>query len=358
MAISPRDLYLSQHPTLARLVAAGDAQALTKFLHNNAGIATAWQRVKDARTATLPSPAGAAPTPAAPAATTAPNVQQQQVNTAPAPDMSAKASIEKFLAGAGLGGLGAAAWQRYLETDSATFVMEEIRSGAAWTNGVYKQRFPGIRPGMDEGDYVRAENTYRQKMRQYGLPETFYDQPDDFAKLIERDVSADEFESRLEMRAQVVAASPKAAAMRDELASKYGLADAEGMTLAYWIDPDKATELIKKQFRAAESSAISRQAGFGALTTAEAERVGAGGYSEQFLTQQFGKIAGMDEFLVDLPGGADDNVTREDLIAAGVEGNADASQRIETTRRKRQANFAGGGGYAAGQGGISGLGSA
>ena len=354
--ISPRDLYLRNHPTLAAKL--GDPAALRRFLTNNPGIASGWQRVMGATRPTLNDPR-TLPETATPSET--PPVDPRVERAESEAGQGAYETITALLAPAGLDGVAKWAWDSYLDGKPLAQIMLELRTGQAdpATNATYKTRFPGIQgSGLDEAQYIQAERGYQATMRAHGLPADFYDGPEDFGKLIAGKVSEKEVEDRVALAAQVVATDPRGQQMRDQLGRLYGLNDADGLAIAYWIDPGRGADLIKRQFMAAQSAATSERAGFGSLSKDEAERVGAGGYAEGYLAQQFSELGTMDEFLTDLPGGAGDKVTRDDLIAAGIEQNADAKRKVEGTRRKRQAQFEGGGGFAAGEGGVTGLGSA
>lgn len=270
------------------------------------------------------------------------------------PPPSAKGDLRRDLDEVGLAALADWAWDQYLNGVSIPQIMLDARDQPA-----YKTRFAGLDElrkkgrAVSEATWINAEKSYAAQMRAYGLPESFYDSPADFGKLITGEVSTKEFGDRLEMASQVVAADPRGQALRNELGGLYGFANADGLALAYWIDPDRGADLIKRQFTAAASSAASVKAGFGSLTKLEAERVGSGGYSEDFLIGAFGKADQMGEFLT-----GQDALTRDDLIAGTVEGNQDAQNKITTTAKKRVAAFQGGGGFAAGQTGVTGLGSA
>lgn len=267
---------------------------------------------------------------------------------------SAKGDLRRDLDEVGLAALADWAWEQYLNGASIAQIMLDARDQPA-----YKTRFAGLDElrkkgrAVSEATWINAEKAYASQMRAFGLPESFYDGPEDFAKLIVGEVSPQEFGDRLEMVSQVVAADPRGQTLRNELGSLYGFSNADGLALAYWIDPDRGADIIKKQFTAATSSAASVKAGFGSLTRDEAERVGSGRYTEDFLLGAFGKADQMGEFLT-----GPDAVTRDDLIAGTVEGNADAQEKIGKTAKRRVGEFQQGGGYASGQTGISGLGSA
>jgi hypothetical protein len=394
MAVSQvltRSEFYAKYPAFADLP--WDSDARRRWLANHPGAAAQWTAVRDVEqkmvstfgenwrnTAgeqwnrvvadyldggfNVPLPTGGS-TPGAPAPAPPPPAP-----AAPAPrdtsgDASARAIINGTLASFGLGTLGDWAWQQYLNGVPTSQIMLDLRARPE-----YAARFPGMAAlsqagvAISEQEYIGLESGYRQVMRSYGTPATFYDSPDDFGRLIAGQVSVQEFGERLDMAEQVAATDPRGQTLRAELARLYGAqgletpANVDAMVTAWFIDPDKAQSLIEQQFRATTTAAAATRTGFGQLTLQEAEEVAGYGTTEEQATQTFGQLATMDEFLVDLPGGADDNVERRDLLQAGFAGNADSQGRIETTRRRRKGAFQGGGGYAAGERGISGLGTA
>jgi hypothetical protein len=295
----------------------------------------------------------------------APRTPTTPATGANAADASAKAVINGLLTTYGLGSLGDWAWQQYLNGVPTSQIMLDLRSRPE-----YSARFPGMAAlqnagiAISEQEYIGLESQYRQLMRSYGTPATFYDSPDDFGKLIAGQVSPQEFAQRLDMAEQVAATDPRGQALRDELGRLYaaqGLSvpnGIDGAVTAWFIDPDKAQTLIEQQFRATVTAAAATRTGFGQLTKAEAEEIAGYGTTEEAAQETFGQLATMDEFQTDLVGQSSDAVSRQELLGAGFAGNADARQKIERTRRRRQGTFQGGGGFAAGERGISGLGTA
>jgi hypothetical protein len=394
MAVSQvltRSEFYKQYPNFADLP--WDSDARRRWLANHPGAAAQWTAIRDVEQKMASTygenwrnTAGeqwnrvvadyldggfgnrtTAPAPAAPGAP-APGSDPASPG-APAPltsdQQSARAIINGTLTSFGLGSLGDWAWQQYLNGVPTSQIMLDLRSRPE-----YAARFPGMAAlsnagiAISEQEYIGLESGYRQVMRSYGTPATFYDSPDDFGRLIAGQVSVQEFGERLDMAEQVAATDPRGQTLRAELARLYGAqgletpANVDAMVTAWFIDPDKAQSLIEQQFRATTTAAAATRTGFGQLSLQEAEEVAGYGTTEEQAVNTFGQLATMDEFLVDLPGGADDNVERRDLLQAGFAGNADSQGRIETTRRRRKAQFQGGGGYAAGERGISGLGTA
>jgi hypothetical protein len=268
---------------------------------------------------------------------------------------SARAVIDETLEAFGLGALGGWAWEQYLNGVPTSKIMLDLRARPE-----YKARFAGIAAlsakgrAISEQEYISQEQSYASAMRAYGLPASFYDGPEDFGKLIAGEVSAKELDDRLSMAQQVISTDPRGQQLRSELGRLYGLSNADGLTLAYWIDPDKGADLIKKQYVAAQSAATSQRVGFGSLTQAQAEMVGQSGVSD--VEGTFGQLATMGEFTQALPG-TNDSVTQDDLLNASFGGNADARKKVQKVADTRTAQFRSGGGFAASGQGVTGLGS-
>jgi len=389
-----RAQFLKDHPALAA-TEPGSAKR-RRFLANNPRIAMAWGRTDNStetdaqRQARLtgsvgvPRPAAAPARPGA-AAPDAPQAQasaqaaaqaspqvaaqasaQASAQAAAAPQVAAsvtgtsaagilKAAMEKV----GLGDLGEWAWRQSINGMPDSQIELGLRERPE-----YKTRFSGLAAlkakgrTISEGEYIGLEQTYAAQMRARGLPATFYDTPDDFGKLIGAEVSPQEFGERLQLAEETAMNSPKAQGIRDEMTRLYGIPNAQGLLTAFFIDPDRSQTIIKAQYQASTTAAASKRAGFGSLTQAEAERIGGLGVSEAQAAGTFSSLAGMDEFRQNLPGAGQDAATREDLLAAGFEDNAQAKAKIERTARRRTATFEGGGGFASGQRGVSGLGTA
>ncbi len=119
----------------------------------------------------------------------------------------------------------------------------------------YKQRFAGNEerkrkglPVLSPSEYLSVESSYRQIMRQGGMPEGFYDQPVDFNGFIGGDMSPSELKQRVDAANEAsVLANPGAQRALKEL---YGIDQPH--VAAYFLDPTRATPLLMKQMAAAQ----------------------------------------------------------------------------------------------------------
>jgi hypothetical protein len=311
------------------------------------------QRIAPRPAAKKTAAPAATATAAAPAAV-APNYGIQADGT------SAKATLAATLDSYGLGSLTDWAWGQYLGGTPADQIMLDLRARPE-----YAQRFPGMAAlaasghAISEGQYIQAEQSYASQMRAYGLPAGFYDDPTDFAKLISGNVSAQEFGDRLSMAEQAAMSNPQGVELRNQLASFYGIPNAQGAATAYFIDPDRAATLVKQQFAAAQASAISNQSGFGSLTLGQAEHIAGTNTSADALSSGFASLSQMGELTHGLVGDAGDpGVSRDQMLNAAFAGDGAAQAALKNEQQRRTAVFAGGGGFAGDAKGLSGLGSA
>jgi len=224
----------------------------------------------------------------------------------------------------------------------------------------YKTRFKGNEtrrkaglPELSPFDYVGLENSYRDTLRANSLPKGFYDTQDDFANFIGKDISSNELNARVSQGYNaVMQAEPGTKA---ELKQLYGLSD--GDIAAFFIDPTRfnQSEAIKKAQAAQVASEARRQAGF-TLDAAGAEALATELKGNIGTAQQgFQQIGATQELLgMNLQG--ETTLTQAEQIAGTFGTNQAAAQRIATRRRKRQATFEQGGGFAATQTGTTGLG--
>ena len=128
-------------------------------------------------------------------------------------------------------------------------------------------------PELDPSTYVGLEEQYRQLMQSNGLPTGFYDQQEDFQKLIEGDVSPQELQSRIQQGYRRVRdADPE---VRRQMRELYGVDD--NALTAYFLDPERAQPLLERQARAAEIAARGREQAFMQLTATQAEELAARG---------------------------------------------------------------------------------
>ena len=186
--------------------------------------------------------------------------------------MKAKDKLTAMLAGWKLEGL--ASW---LDKQIMGDVSEEMILLGLYDQPEYQKRFPGMEAlrkagrTVTEAEYIDIENRMIQTARFFDLPKGFYDGPEDFGNLIGKQVSAKEYQDRLQV-GQDLARSLNPS-VKQQLIDFYGVG--EGDLTAYVLDADRALPLIQKQAKAAMFVGLGRAAGFsiGGITAQQAESI-------------------------------------------------------------------------------------
>ena len=219
----------------------------------------------------------------------------------------------------------------------------------------FKTRFAGNTarakkglPELDPETYIGLEQSYRDTLRSNGLPVGFYDEPDDFRKLIEGDVSSAELQTRITQGYRLVQdADPE---VKRQMQTLYGVDDSQ--LAAYFIDPERSAPLLTRQAKAAQVSARAReQAGF-QLTALSAEDLIARGYTVDEAETAFttaGKLAGLYQEM-----GGEQALTEAEKIGAAFGYDVASVQALERRKRQRLGEFEAGGGFARTTGATSG----
>lgn len=186
--------------------------------------------------------------------------------------------------------------------------------------------------------------------RSAGLPEGFWDAPDDFSKLIVNDVSPAELQTRIMDGYVRVANAPQE--VKDALEQYYGVG--AGGLAAYFLDEQRALPVLQRQVAAAEIGGFGAHTGFGAVSVTEAERLASEGITGDQAEQGFSQLASTRELFNPLDRG-EDTIGRDEQLGAVFEGNANARRRIAERQRRRVAQFEGGGTLAQNRTGYAGL---
>lgn len=119
----------------------------------------------------------------------------------------------------------------------------------------YQQRFAANATRIKNGlaalapaDYVAAETSYKNVLRQYGLPSGFYDTPTALNQFIANDVSPSELQSRAQIAQQIWLSNDQET--KDAWRSFYGLSD--GSAIAAILDPNEALPIVQREANAAK----------------------------------------------------------------------------------------------------------
>jgi hypothetical protein len=150
----------------------------------------------------------------------------------------------------GIDQLADTAKQLILQGLDSNSVMLQLQDSDA-----YKQRFIGNEKRKQYGfgvlspaDYIATESAYKAALHSFGLPESFYDSPTDFAAFIGENVSAAEVSQRAQIAQQIWLSQDQET--KDTWRSFYGLSDGEA--IAAILDPDTAMPIIQRSANAAK----------------------------------------------------------------------------------------------------------
>ena len=276
-----------------------------------------------------------------------------------ADQQSAQAIINDALAQWGLQGLGANAWQSYLQGLPVDSIMQNIRQSPE-----YQARFPGMaklqQQGMaiSEADYIAKERADQELMRAYGLPDQMVTDRNELGNLIGNGVSTAELQQRLELRKQIVDQLPTET--KDYLQQKEGVSS--GDLIGFWENPEVALPAIQQKVRAAQVGAAAQQAGFNSLDPQTALRLAGmhnldslGLVSQDQVNKEFGQAEQLRGLTQALPG-QQEGVSQDQLLAATVGGDAQAQLAVTQAQAAAKAAFDSGGDYLTGSKGATGLG--
>jgi len=243
-------------------------------------------------------------------------------------------------------------WQ---ETGDAALAMEEVRESPR-----YEVYFPGNRKqngqlAMSEADYMTYRDRVTQMMRSVGMPEGFYDEPEDFAEFVNRGLSLQEIQSRIMEGWTAMQFAPSD--VRETFAQYYG-PNSDAALASYFIDPDRAEKVILQHVTAAQIGATARRTGFGDLSQGQSERLAGLGVDPGQAVDQFSAMAMQRQIFGQLPGEVQPGVSQEEALGAVFEGDSQSRERIRRRQEGRVSKFQGGGSAITAESGIAGLRSA
>lgn len=261
---------------------------------------------------------------------------------------SAESLLNEYFAQFGLPpSLAAWAWTQAQAGREFSDIVLDMRSRQE-----YKERFPAMEAlskagkAITEAEYVSYEKTISGMAKQYGLPETMFSR-DYVARMLVADVGAPEFERRIAInRDAAMNASPEVRRAFDEL---YGFG-ADGALTAYFLDPDAALPEIERKYAASQVAGEAFRQNLG-ITTAQAELLASQGVSRDEAERGFQTVAATRG----LETGPGEVIGSEERTTA-VFGGAEQKKKLERVAAGRVGQYQGGGSFAAGNEGVSGLG--
>lgn len=212
----------------------------------------------------------------------------------------------------------------------------------------YKERFAAndqrIRKGLpvlSPAEYVATERAYISTLREFGLPEGFYDDRTDFQKWIASDVSPAEMRDRAQTARQAyVDASPE---VKEQWQNLYGLTP--GDAVATFLDQDKALNLLQKRAQAVSVAAEAEKAFRGQyqLDANRAEELVNGGVDQQKAQAGFQSVASRlprDQFLGRLAGeNFTQNEAENEVLLNDTTAKAERDRIYNAERGRFQSNY-------------------
>lgn len=274
----------------------------------------------------------------------------------PPADGSAQALLYQTLNYWGLGELAEWAWDLQTGKTTGSPATEGEVYLAILAHPTFEAKYPAFNQLAQDGrgisveDYQNYQNDVRNYLQAFGVPSGMYDTPQSIATLLLNDVSREEVRDRLNLAAQASFTAPEE--VRRALTERYNATP--GDLVGYYLDPDKAAPLLEQQYRSAQVIGAAERQGFN-VATAAAERIASQGVEYGAASQGFSQAAQARELSTDLFG--DEGVSEEELVG-GIFGDGTSALKTDTVARRRSAAYqAAQGGAAAGQTGVSGLGS-
>ena len=235
----------------------------------------------------------------------------------------------------GLEGLTDTAYNMLLDGSSAEAVVLRLRETEEFQNrfsGMEMRRANGM-SAISPAEYISLERNYREVMMKAGIPEGFYDSPDDFAEFIGNDISPDEMRQRVSMAATAVqSVDPN---LKTQLRDFYGIGvENDGELVAYFLDPERGTTVIEQRLQL-EAAGLSAAA-LGTLGTgferATAEQLADLNVQRREITERLQGQRGLTQQMI----GEEDVVTSSELAAAEFGLDSEATADIARLRQQRQ----------------------
>ncbi|MAL46957.1 hypothetical protein [Hyphomonas sp.] len=235
----------------------------------------------------------------------------------------------------GLEDLTSEAYNMLIDGSSTEAVVLRLRESES-----FQERFKGMQmrtdnklPGISPAEYISLERSYRQTMAAAGIPEGFYDSPDDLAAFIGNDVSQNEMAQRVAMAAAAVqSVDPN---LKTQLRDLYGIGtENDGELTAYFLDPDRGVNMIEQrlQMEAAGLSSAAMGTLGGGFERDTAERLADLGVQRREVTERLQGDRGLTQQLL----GEEQAVTTSELAAAEFGLDSDAIADVARLRQQRQ----------------------
>jgi hypothetical protein len=219
----------------------------------------------------------------------------------------------------------------------------------------YKARFPAMEAlasrgrAISEAAYIDYEQKSAQLEQMFGFPQNMVTGA--VTDLLIGDVSLTELQDRLTLASADALTAPDD--LKQQLETFYAI-DPDEALRAYYLDPERALPILQKQSASARIGVQAIRAGMCDIGVGLAEELQGIGVTEARAAEGFGKVAQLSS----LSSGRGDVASTEQLIGANLKNSAADIAAVERAQRARTGRFQEGGGFAATQQGVTGLGSA
>jgi hypothetical protein len=265
----------------------------------------------------------------------------------PPRDMNALAILEQKFKDYGLSVLVPKISSMLEQGWSAPEIELELQETTEWKlrfAGNERLRANGL-PVLSVAEYLSVEQSYAQIMKNYGVPQGFYDDPSDFADWIGKSVSPGELEQRVSSYADV--ANREDPAVKQQLRSM-GMTD--GDLLAFMMDPGRAAPLIQRRFQTVLLGGAARRASVEANNEYLGKLAGMG-VTEQQAQEGYGLISENLGAIRNLGQIYGDEYNRSDFEQEVFENSGDSMRKRKRLASQERGAFSGGSGV--GQGSLN-----
>ena len=214
----------------------------------------------------------------------------------------------------------------------------------------FKRRFPAIEarekanlPPISVDDYLGYEELASSLGSMWGLRLS----QSEIDQLLISDVSTVELEERFNIAAQAAFESDQET--RNELTRFYNVT--QGDLMRYWMNPKEEFAILQNRYRTAEIAGAALRTGYGKIDLEAAERLREAGLDRNAALQGFGELTQMSPLFDPIARG-EARFSADEQIAL-LTGDAGVQRAVQRQATGRLAQFAGGGGFAAGEEGFA-----
>jgi hypothetical protein len=269
-------------------------------------------------------------------------INQVTNNSASNAESVLQAELDQY----GLGGLANWAWNQVLNGASSDQILFNLRQTPE-----YQARFPGMAirqqnglPAMSESDYINFETQAIQLMRQAGLPNGYFDNPEAIGQLVGNDVSITELNDRITNGyAEAIMAPPQ---VQNAFSQWYG-AKGPAMLASHFLNPQNSLPMLQRELTSAQIAGQGALAGFG-VGEAEAQQAAGMGVTQAQASSAFQTLAKQIGLFTPNVGEAASGTgaTGEQGVQAALGLNPGAQSALELAQAARANEFGAGGGGA------------